>query len=127
MRFVWGGVLKAGLINGPYLYLGILRWFPVIYTDTYELSPLENAVETMQKTNKELKRTATVYNESIRDENKRYFKIDIFSQWGCISRVLTLVHIRQPMIMTIEGNWFEELLHPSVSQWHTFTIVCELL
>ena len=35
-----------------------------------------------QKTNKEVKRTATVYNESIRDENKRYFKIDIFFSMG---------------------------------------------
>ena len=34
---------------------GILRWFPVVDTKVYELSPLENAVETMQKTNKELK------------------------------------------------------------------------
>jgi dedicator of cytokinesis protein 1 len=34
---------------------GILRWFPVTNIDVFELSPLENAIETMQNTNRELR------------------------------------------------------------------------
>ena len=34
---------------------GILRWFPVIGTDVFELSPLENAIETMQNINRDLR------------------------------------------------------------------------
>ena len=34
---------------------GILRWFPVISTEMFELSPLENAIETMQNMNRELR------------------------------------------------------------------------
>ena len=34
---------------------GILRWFPVVQSQVIELSPLENAIETMQNTNRELK------------------------------------------------------------------------
>jgi len=34
---------------------GILRWFPVINTEVFELSPLENAIETMQNINRDLR------------------------------------------------------------------------
>merc|ERR1719318_2480966 len=34
---------------------GILRWFPVVQSQVMELSPLENAIETMQNTYRELK------------------------------------------------------------------------
>lgn len=34
---------------------GILRWFPVANTDVYQLSPLQNAIETMETANKILK------------------------------------------------------------------------
>ena len=34
---------------------GILRWFPVTSSDVFELSPLENAIETMQNTYRELR------------------------------------------------------------------------
>ncbi|XP_071445315.1 dedicator of cytokinesis protein 1 isoform X2 [Hetaerina americana] len=34
---------------------GILRWFPVTSADTYEISPLQNAIETMETTEKVLK------------------------------------------------------------------------
>lgn len=31
---------------------GILKWFPVVYTKTYLISPLKIAIEKMQNTNK---------------------------------------------------------------------------
>lgn len=31
---------------------GILRWFPVTSADTFQISPLRNAIETMEKENK---------------------------------------------------------------------------
>lgn len=34
---------------------GILRWFPVTAADTYHLSPLQNAIETMETANKSLR------------------------------------------------------------------------
>ncbi|KAL7286180.1 hypothetical protein TKK_0019548 [Trichogramma kaykai] len=34
---------------------GILRWFPVTYSDTYLVSPLRNAIETMEATNATLR------------------------------------------------------------------------
>ncbi|XP_050543349.1 dedicator of cytokinesis protein 1 isoform X2 [Daktulosphaira vitifoliae] len=34
---------------------GILRWFPVKHSESYEISPLENAIETMQEANRELR------------------------------------------------------------------------
>ncbi|KAG8228173.1 hypothetical protein J437_LFUL014408 [Ladona fulva] len=34
---------------------GILRWFPVTSADTFEISPLQNAIETMETTAKELR------------------------------------------------------------------------
>lgn len=38
-----------------YFISGILRWFPVVKTSTYEMSPLQVAVETMKETNKNLR------------------------------------------------------------------------
>ncbi|KAF4529700.1 hypothetical protein B566_EDAN016653 [Ephemera danica] len=34
---------------------GILRWFPVTASDTYHLSPLQNAIETMETANKSIR------------------------------------------------------------------------
>ena len=34
---------------------GILRWYPIINITTYEVTPLENAIETMEGTNQKLK------------------------------------------------------------------------
>ena len=34
---------------------GILRWYPIINITTYEVSPLENAIETMEATNHKIK------------------------------------------------------------------------
>ncbi|XP_075232677.1 dedicator of cytokinesis protein myoblast city [Lycorma delicatula] len=34
---------------------GILRWFPVTSADTFHISPLQNAIEAMETTNKELR------------------------------------------------------------------------
>lgn len=35
---------------------GILRWFPVVSAETYLISPLNNAIETMQNANKWVER-----------------------------------------------------------------------
>ncbi|XP_070558084.1 dedicator of cytokinesis protein 3-like isoform X2 [Ptychodera flava] len=40
---------------------GILRWFEVVHTEKVEVSPLEHAIETMQKKNKELSCTIATY------------------------------------------------------------------
>lgn len=42
---------------------GILRWFPVQSTTVQEISPLRNAIETMERTNKDLAKFVTVYNK----------------------------------------------------------------
>lgn len=42
---------------------GILRWFPVQTTTLQEISPLRNAIETMEKTNKSLANFINVYNK----------------------------------------------------------------
>lgn len=42
---------------------GILRWFPVQSTTLQEISPLRNAIETMEKTNKCLANFINVYNK----------------------------------------------------------------
>lgn len=42
---------------------GILRWFPVQSTTVQEISPLRNAIETMEKTNKVLANFINVYNK----------------------------------------------------------------
>lgn len=41
---------------------GILRWFPVENSNTFEISPLRNAIETMENTNKELRDLILLYN-----------------------------------------------------------------
>lgn len=40
---------------------GILRWFPVVDTQTFQLSPLETAIETMEAANKALTETILNY------------------------------------------------------------------
>ncbi|XP_025835960.1 dedicator of cytokinesis protein 1 [Agrilus planipennis] len=40
---------------------GILRWFPVKSSNTYEMSPLCHAIETMEEKNKELRTLITLY------------------------------------------------------------------
>lgn len=42
---------------------GILRWFPVESYRTYEISPLRNAIETMENSNKELRDLVLQYNK----------------------------------------------------------------
>ncbi|CAH1099777.1 unnamed protein product [Psylliodes chrysocephalus] len=42
---------------------GILRWFPVEHTQVQEISPLRNAIETMEKTNKTLMNYVILYNK----------------------------------------------------------------
>ncbi|XP_065221520.1 dedicator of cytokinesis protein 2 isoform X3 [Planococcus citri] len=40
---------------------GILRWFPVVASETYHISPLRNAIETMQNSNKKLRELVISY------------------------------------------------------------------
>ncbi|XP_072385409.1 dedicator of cytokinesis protein 2 isoform X1 [Diabrotica undecimpunctata] len=42
---------------------GILRWFPVEHTQLHEISPLRNAIETMERTNKTLMNYVILYNK----------------------------------------------------------------
>lgn len=47
--------LERTVLVTSYPLPGILRWFPVTSSDTYEVSPLQNAIETMEATNKSLR------------------------------------------------------------------------
>ena len=47
--------IERTILRTSYQFPGILRWFPVVQSQVIELSPLENAIETMQNTNRELK------------------------------------------------------------------------
>ncbi|XP_026809422.1 dedicator of cytokinesis protein 1 isoform X2 [Rhopalosiphum maidis] len=47
--------IERTVLDTTYSLPGILRWFPVKHFDTYEISPLKNAIETMQETNKYLR------------------------------------------------------------------------
>ncbi|PNF32874.1 hypothetical protein B7P43_G01874 [Cryptotermes secundus] len=47
--------LERTVLVTSYPLPGILRWFPVTSTDTYQVSPLQNAIETMEVTNKALR------------------------------------------------------------------------
>ena len=49
--------LERTYLTTSYALPGILTWFPVITTSSYSLSPIENAIETMEKTNAKLKKT----------------------------------------------------------------------
>lgn len=44
--------IERTVLDTTYSLPGILRWFPVKHSETYEISPLKNAIETMQETNK---------------------------------------------------------------------------
>lgn len=43
--------LERTVLVTSYPLPGILRWFPVTSSDTYLVSPLRNAIETMEATN----------------------------------------------------------------------------
>ncbi|XP_050420571.1 dedicator of cytokinesis protein 1 isoform X2 [Adelges cooleyi] len=47
--------IERTVMDTTYSLPGILRWFPVKHSKTYEISPLENAIETMQEANRELR------------------------------------------------------------------------
>lgn len=46
--------LERTVLVTSYPLPGILRWFPVTSSETYEISPLRNAIETMETANKSL-------------------------------------------------------------------------
>lgn len=47
--------LERTIMNTSYKLPGILRWFPVEKTETFRISPLEYAIETMETANKALR------------------------------------------------------------------------
>ncbi|XP_049862449.1 dedicator of cytokinesis protein 1 isoform X3 [Schistocerca gregaria] len=47
--------LERTVLVTSYPFPGILQWFPVISAEVYYVSPLQNAIETMEATNKSLK------------------------------------------------------------------------
>lgn len=56
--------LERTVLVTTYPLPGILRWFPVNdqLTEVTEISPLRNAIETLEKANKELKNSIIHYN-----------------------------------------------------------------
>lgn len=54
--------LERTELTTTYPLPGILRWFPVSLTTSYEISPLRNAIETMEKANKSLKNYVVLFN-----------------------------------------------------------------
>lgn len=55
--------LERTILTTTYPLPGILRWFPVNSTEKYEISPLRNAIETMDNSNKELRDLFLQYNK----------------------------------------------------------------
>lgn len=52
LRCVWA---ERTVVTTSFPLPGILRWFPVVATHSFKVSPLQLAVETMQKTNKDIR------------------------------------------------------------------------
>ncbi|KRT78981.1 hypothetical protein AMK59_8498 [Oryctes borbonicus] len=55
--------LERTIMTTTYPLPGILRWFPVNSIEKYEISPLRNAIETMDNSNKELRNLFLQYNK----------------------------------------------------------------
>lgn len=55
--------LERTIMTTTYPLPGILRWFPVNSIEKYEISPLRNAIETMDNSNKELRDLFLQYNK----------------------------------------------------------------
>ncbi|KAJ8931901.1 hypothetical protein NQ314_015170 [Rhamnusium bicolor] len=55
--------LERTELTTTYPLPGILRWFPVQFIKIHEISPLRNAIETMERTNKTLTNYITVFNK----------------------------------------------------------------
>lgn len=53
--------LERTIMTTTYPLPGILRWFPVQTTATSQISPLQNAIETMEAANKTLKNLALAH------------------------------------------------------------------
>lgn len=54
--------LERTILVTTYPLPGILRWFPVSSSNSYEISPLCHAIEIMEEKNKELRDLITIYN-----------------------------------------------------------------
>ena len=48
---------ERSILTTSHVLPGILRWFPVVSSRVFKISPLQNAIETMQSTNRNLKDT----------------------------------------------------------------------
>lgn len=55
--------LERTELTTTYPLPGILRWFPVASSTVQEISPLRNAIETMEKSNKTLVNYITLFNK----------------------------------------------------------------
>lgn len=55
--------LERTELTTTYPLPGILRWFPVQYVNIIEISPLQNAIETMERTNRTLTNYINVFNK----------------------------------------------------------------
>lgn len=55
--------LERTELTTTYPLPGILRWFPVQYVNVVEISPLQNAIETMERTNKTLTNYINIFNK----------------------------------------------------------------
>lgn len=53
--------LERTVMTTTYSLPGILRWFPVNGIETYQISPLLNAIETMEDTNKTMRKLIMSY------------------------------------------------------------------
>ena len=56
--------IERTILRTSYQFPGILRWFPVVQSQVMELSPLENAIETMQNTNFALTIIVSIENQN---------------------------------------------------------------
>ncbi|CAH2001464.1 unnamed protein product [Acanthoscelides obtectus] len=55
--------LERTELSTTYSLPGILRWFPVEHTQVHEISPLRNAIETIERTNKTLRNYISLFNK----------------------------------------------------------------
>lgn len=83
---------------------GILRWFPVESVTVKEISPLRNAIETLEKTNKNLMNYITLYNK---DKNMQINPLS-----------LTLNGILDAAVMGGIRNYEEVFFIPEYLQHH---------
>ncbi len=60
--------LERTILTTSHVLPGILRWFPVVDTLVFELSPLETAIETMETANRQLTDVILAHRTDVRAE-----------------------------------------------------------